>query len=157
MLLVHWSKHNHTEKILKSGIRPSRKSISESQFIKGVWCFPFSRNKTLNAGWKSLLKRDRGSVNYNGFVFRLDKEDFPIYAGDFGIISMQPEARKFRSYDEFVSRYGHYFSPKTMSLESAKDKGPEPDYGDFEIILSKAVAPERIIKLLKDRPSREKP
>jgi len=92
MLLIHWSKHNKTNLILQNGITPSSKIFTAShKRIKGIWCFPYTRNKTLNTRWKSLLKKDKGSSNYNGFVFKLETADFPIYAGDLGIIRFSPK------------------------------------------------------------------
>ena len=154
MLLIHWTKHNNTSAILQNGINPAlRTSVAENLGIKGIWCFPYTRNKTLNIRWKSMLKIDRGSSNYNGLVFKLTKSDFPIYAGDLGVIRMAPDKRQFNSYKSFSKQYGHYFSPKTMSMEYSRKNeiNGVPDYFDFEIILLKPIDATRIIKILKDR------
>jgi len=151
MLLVHWSQHNLTNKIVKNGIRLSRKAIKPDIAIKGVWCFPYTQSKTLNANWKSFLKKDRNSVNYNGFVFRLHSNDFPIYAGDFTAIITNPSDRLFATYESFINKYGYYFNPKVLAMEITSEDNCFPDYGDFEIILTKPIPPERIVKILKDR------
>ena len=161
MLLIHWSKHNNTGDILKNGIRPhKRKSQSEDVGdISGVWCFPFTRNKTLNNNWKSNLKVWRQDVtNFNGFVFKLTEEDFPIYAGDFSFIACFPEESIFDSMDAFLDTYGKYFSPQQMSYELTKENLEKYwlDYQDFEIILPGKVEPKRIVKVIKDRKTLKK-
>ncbi len=57
MLLIHWSKHKNTTDILKNGIRPKKRKARDEylESIKGVWSFPFTRNKTLNTNWKRNL------------------------------------------------------------------------------------------------------
>jgi hypothetical protein len=153
MLLIHWSKHNQTGKILKNGIRLSTKKMSDNSSIDGIWCFPYTRNKTLNTRWKSLLKKDRPTSNYNGFVFKLEAADFPIYAGDFGAISSFPPSKLFETYDLFAEKYGYYFSPKNLSMEfnNQNEVSGVPDYFDFEIVITKSIKASRIIKVLKDR------
>ena len=87
MLLIHRSKHNNTGDILKNGIRPQkRKSLSEGvDDISGVWCFPFTRNKTLNNNWKSNLKVWRQDVTNFKSTPELLQEDGLFYM-DFEII-----------------------------------------------------------------------
>jgi len=121
--------------------------------MKGVWCFPYTRNKTLNTRWKSLLKKDRGNSTYNGFIFKLEPADFPIYAGDLGAIRSSPTSRLFETYESFSNKYGHYFSPKTLTMDYIEKNGIDeiPDYFDFEIILPKSITASRIIKVIKDR------
>ncbi len=153
MLLIHWSKNNNTSKILKNGISPSAGSKIGSKYLVGVWCFPFSRNKTLNTRWRSFLKIEKEVANYNGYVFRLQPEDFPLYAGDFSAIRINPTSRLLTSQQELTKRYGHYFSPKSLSMEydeHTESKGI-PDYFDFEIIIPHRISPDRIIKVIKDR------
>jgi hypothetical protein len=153
MLLIHWSKHNKAKLILQNGINPSGKAFINESRVKGVWCFPFTRNKTLNTRWKSLLKIDRGNSNYTGFVFKLKATDFPIYAGDLAAIRSSPTSRIFETYSSFSDKYGHYFSPKTLAMDYLKNDGLDeiPDYFDFEIILPKSITAGRIIKVIKDR------
>jgi hypothetical protein len=153
MLLIHWSKHNKANLILQNGIKPSGKAFMNDTRMKGVWCFPYTRNKTLNTRWKSFLKKDRGNTTYNGFVFKLASTDFPIYAGDFGAIKSSPAARLFQTYKSFSDKYGHYFSPKTFAMDYKEKNGMDeiPDYFDFEIILPKLITASRIIKVIKDR------
>jgi hypothetical protein len=158
MLLIHWTKHNNSGDIQKNGIRPTkRKSQSENgdaDFIKGVWCFPYTRNKSLNNNWKSNLKTWRQDVtNFNGFVFKLEESDFPIYAGDFSLIACFPDALKFNSYKEFKTTFGKFFSPQKMEFKLDEKNLEEGwiDYQDFEIIIPNKIEPKRIIKILKDR------
>ncbi|WP_298895708.1 hypothetical protein [uncultured Psychroserpens sp.] len=156
MLLIHWTKHNNTKDILKNGIHPvRRKSMSsEGDDIKGIWCYPFTRNKTLNNTWKSNLKVWRQDLtNFNGFVFRLEESDFPIYAGSFVGIAMFPEQSTFNSYEEFLKIFGEEFSPVSIAFERNKvtlETGTI-DYGDFEIIIPNRIEPKRIKKVIKDR------
>ncbi|MGB1040215.1 MAG: hypothetical protein ACPGVD_05035, partial [Flavobacteriales bacterium] len=77
MLLIHWSKQNNSNDILNNGINPKRRKNREYDEvgIKGVWCFPYTKNKTLNNNWKRNLKSWRKiRSNFNGFVFKLEEE-----------------------------------------------------------------------------------
>jgi hypothetical protein len=157
MLVIHWSKHNNTNDILKNGIRPKTRKREDSTDIKGVWCYPYTRNKTLNGNWKRNLKIWRGDDgNFNGFVFKLEDDDFPIFAGSFAGIGTFPEKSIFDSYELFSRTYGKYFHPNEIdNKNSASDD--YADYQDFELILNKRIDPSRIIKVIKDRtPSNSK-
>lgn len=156
MLLIHWSKHKNTNDILKNGIRLTKKRISfdGSKTLKGIWCFPFTRNKTLNNNWKRNLKTWEIELsNFNGFVFKLEDSDFPIYAGEFGGISLSPEESKYENREEFLNVYGKYFSPKVLEFEYTEVDMNEGhlDYQDFEIIIPNRIEGKRIIKTIKDR------
>lgn len=159
MLLIHWSKHKNTTDILKNGIRPKKRKARDEylESIKGVWSFPFTRNKTLNTNWKRNLKAWRQDLsNYNGFVFKLEESDFPIYAGDFRGIGYCPDKSIYNTMEEFKKVYGPCFSPKELRMEW-DDKYLEEgwlDYQDFEIILPYRIEPKRIKKVLKDRNSK---
>src|SRR5216684_1824132 len=83
MLVIHWARHNKTSSILANGFRPSfRNRKGKRRNPAGVYVYPFSRNKTLSGNWRRNLKTwDSKLGNYNGFVFRLVKDDFPLIAG----------------------------------------------------------------------------
>lgn len=152
MLLIHWTKQRNTGDILKNGIRPTKgKSSSDDETaIKGVWCYPYTRHKSLNNNWKSNLKVWRQDVtNFNGIVFKLQPTDFPIYVGEFSLIRWFPETSCCKTYEEFENTYGKAFGPKKMSFEPNEEY--LVDYDDFEMILSQRIEPNRIIKVVKDR------
>jgi len=159
MLIIHWSKHKNTGDILKNGIRPKRRKSKiekENVDIKGVWCYPYTRHKNFNNNWKRNLKTWRQDVaNFNGFVFKLEESDFPIYAGNFSLIGCFPKECVYSTYEEFINGYGKYFSPEQMSFELNEKNTEEGwlDYQDFEIIVPNGIDPKRIIKTLKDRTS----
>lgn len=154
MLIIHWSKHNNTDNILKNGLRPkTRKSkYSNSNEIKGVWCYPFTRNKTLNNNWKRNLKSWRGTItNFNGFVFSLEEADFPIYAGSFSGIGIFSKRSIYNSYEDFIKVYGNYFNPSEFEKIKFERDDDYLDYQDFELILTKRVDASRIKMIIKDR------
>jgi hypothetical protein len=71
MLAIHWSPVKNTKKILKNGILKSR---------NGLYCFPLTGEKNLDQWWVKLFNQWKGKgyrVPYNGFVFRIEKEDMP--------------------------------------------------------------------------------
>jgi hypothetical protein len=149
MLLIHWSRQNNTNDIIKNGIRPKRRKNKDydENHLKGVWCFPYTRNNTLNNNWKRNLKTWNSiNGNYNGFVFKLEDSDFPIYAGDWYVIAQGPKRNTFNSYFDFIEEYGKYFSDKNMQLEEGID------YRHFEIIIPNKIDSGRIVKIIKDRP-----
>lgn len=152
MLLIHWTKQNNTNDIIKNGIKPTRrknKDYDENQ-LKGVWCFPYTRHKTLNNNWKSNLKSWRNiKSNFNGFVFKLEETDFPIYAGDWFYIAQGPKFHKFACYSDFVNAYGKHFADDKMSLDVGDEN--QIGYQDFEIIIPNRIEAGRIVKVIKDR------
>lgn len=155
MLLIHWTKQQNTGDILKNGIRPTkRKSRSQDEIdIKGVWCYPYTRHKSLNNNWKSNLKVWRQDItNFNGLVFKLQPTDFPIYAGEFSLIGWTADTGRYKTYEEFENTYGRAFNPKKMSFEQNDEH--LVDYDDFEMVLSQRIEPHRIIKVVKDRKTR---
>lgn len=75
MLAVHWSPVNNSKNILKTGIAKKQ---------NGVYCFPLTGHLSLDRWWMKALKRfRRDGKRYNGFVFRLEESDFPVYFGHF--------------------------------------------------------------------------
>lgn len=152
MLLIHWTKQRNTGDILKNGIRPTKRKLSsdDEAVIKGVWCYPYTRHKSLNNNWKINLKVwEQDLTNFNGIVFKLQPTDFPIYAGEFSLIGWTAETGRCETYEEFKNIYGKAFSPKKTSFEQNEEY--LVDYDDFEMILSQRIEPSRIIKVVKDR------
>ncbi len=152
MLLIHWTKQNNTNDIIKNGIKPNLRKNEDNpeNSLKGVWCYPYTRTKTLNNHWKQVLKRSRKlNTNFNGFVFKLEEEDFPLYAGDFGLIRFYGDAFKINNYADFSKDYGHFFSEKQIHHNDAGI-----DYEDFEIIIPRRIEAKRIIKIIKERPTK---
>jgi hypothetical protein len=74
MLAVHWTPVNDTKKVLKNGIRKSK---------KGLFCFPLTGHKHLDKWWVNFFNQCgvRYRKKYNGIVFRIKKEDLPAYFG----------------------------------------------------------------------------
>ena len=131
-----------------------RSAVDSKHDLKGVWCYPFTRNKVLNGNWKRNLKTWRNErTNFNGFVFRLTEHDFPLYAGEFGTIWFNTEGNLIETYPKFIELYGKYLSPQELLLEVNDKTKNEPslDLDDFEIVLPNGVSSDRIIKVIKDR------
>ena len=156
MLLIHWTKHKNTSDILKNGIRPKRRKSKDNsnEGIKGVWCYPYTRNKSLNNNWKSNLKVWRQNVtNFNGIVFKLEDSDFPIYAGEFSSVGTFPERSIYQNKEAFLKVYGNDFSPKEIFFERNEKTLSEPwlDLEDFEVIIPNRIDSSRIVKVITDR------
>jgi hypothetical protein len=156
MLVIHWAKQNQTNTILSNGIRPSfRRRNGESKNSKGVYAFPFSRNKTLSGNWRRNLKTwDRKLGNFNGFVFRLAEDDFPLIAGYWFFNRSRFEDSSFSTMQELSEKYGDFFSGSILEPNS---EGLYFNWEDFEIIIPKLIEPKRILKVIRDRePSRSR-
>jgi len=154
MLVIHWARQNKTSAILANGIRPAaRKGGASGAAInsKGVYVYPFSRNKTLIGNWRRNLKTwDNSLGNYNGFVFRLEPEDFPLLAGLWWGIRMDTEYARVASMPEMAERCGDHFSG------AIADKASPDRWKEFEIIVPRHVDRRRIIKVIRDREPRLK-
>ena len=150
MLVIHWAKQNKTSSILANGIRPSFRSVDGQRYNpKGVYVYPYSRNKTLIGNWRRNLKTwDTNLGNYNGFVFKLEPEDFPVLAGYWFFIRKTPVDHFIKSPKELTSRYGDFFSGKILEYSA---EGFSYNRFDFEIIIPKQIEPNRIIKVIRDR------
>jgi hypothetical protein len=74
MLAIHWSPVKNTNKILKNGIHKSK---------RGLFCFPLTGERNYDQHWVILFNqiKYRDRKKYNGFVFRIEKEDMPAYFG----------------------------------------------------------------------------
>jgi len=150
MLVVHWAPHNRTGLILQNGIRPSNRKVAPKRKVKGVWVYPFSRNKTQIGNWRRNLKTWHNlKGNFNGFVFRLEDDDFPLYAGYwFSTRFLSLENMKINSQSELAEKYGDFFSGEVVQTEY--------NWEDFELILPQNIDPARIIRVLKDRQPKRK-
>ena len=68
MLAIHWSPVKNTGKILKNGIRKSK---------NGLYCFPLTGHREIDKHWiKGFGLKYRQRVEYNGFIFRIEQQDF---------------------------------------------------------------------------------
>ncbi len=144
MLLIHWTPQNNTSDILANGIRPSLRQ-RDGKRIRGVWCYPYTRNKVLNHLWKRQLKSwSRKHTNFNGFVFRLEPEDFPLYVGSFWA-SGTPTNSHVHSLADLEAQLKTFPGGREMIDEQ------EIDLSELEIILPHRITPDRIIKVIKDR------
>jgi len=150
MLVVHWARHNKTSSILANGIRPSyRPGDGARKNPKGVYVYPFSRQKTLNSNWRRNLKVwDTRLGNYNGFVFRLAEEDFPLIAGYWFFNRSNPEDCIMSSLKVLDEKYGDFFSGKILE---PSPEGLVYNWQDFEIIIPRHIKAHRISRVLKDR------
>jgi hypothetical protein len=154
MLVIHWARHNLTSRILKNGIRPSFRRGSEGRRNpKGVYVYPFSRSSTLSGNWRRNLKVWDGRLgNCNGFVFRLDSEDFPVKAGYWFFNRSDPDQAIIQTLDELAGLYGEFFSAEILNM---RDQGVPYNWNDFEIIIPHKIDPSRLLKVLKDRPPKK--
>ena len=150
MLVIHWAKHKKTTSILSNGIRPSyRRRGGSRRNPKGVYVYPFSRNKTLVGNWRRNLKTwDTQLGNYNGFIFRLVEEDFPLIAGYWFFNRSLSEESIVPSLSALAEKYGDFFSGEILN---PSPEGVGHNWEDFEIVIHRHIEPRRIVKVLKDR------
>lgn len=144
MLVIHWTEQNNISDILANGIKPASR-LRGGKKVRGIWCYPYTRNKVLNNTWKRQLKSwSSRHSNFNGIVFRLDDIDFPFLAGPFWLTNHSEEAL-VNSTNQLQNSLKYFPSTIDLALEL------ELDITDYEIILQKHIAPNRIIKIIKDR------
>ena len=149
MLLIHWTEQSKISDILANGIRPSSRKRNKKH-VRGIWCYPYTRNKFLNNLWKRQLKSwSKRHSNFNGIVFRLESNDFPVNAGSFWATGVYPET-EIKIPNDFQELMKSFPTGKELS------ENLEFDISDFEIILPKRVTPNRIVKIIKDRGSERK-
>jgi hypothetical protein len=145
MLVVHWTPHNRTSRILANRIRPSRRHFGSGS-LHGVWVYPFSQIKTLRATWRRNLKRwDHRLGHFNGFVFRLTPADFPLLVGKWYLNRSNPAAATCTSPDVLTRLWRDVLSG-VASLPDCE----APDHEHFEIVLLERVEPNRIRRILTD-------
>ncbi len=150
MLLIHWAKHNLTSRILANGIHPRSGC---GTFDSGVYAYPFSVSATANGTWRRHLKMCRGrGGNYNGFVFRLTLEDFPVVARPFYMLGIAPETWVAKTPGELSAILAGQWSAKPVECW---DRYLTKDYRELEVILPRRIVPSRILRILRDRQPRK--
>ncbi len=151
MLVIHWSKQNNTSKILSNGISPSKR---KNKNIKGIYVFPFLRNKTLTGNWRRNLKTwDNIIGNCNGYIFKLSNEDFPLYAGYWFFNRTDPHEAVVESIEALSAKYGDFFSGY---ITNKTENGIPYNWDDFEIIIPNKIASKKIIKIVRDKEPKNK-
>lgn len=157
MLVIHWAKHNKTNTILANGIRPACRKDKETgnlKNFKGIYVYPYSRNKTLQGNWRRNLKTwDTLLGNYNGFVFRLKAEDFPLLAGYWFSNREKCDRTEINSLQELTESYRDFFSGEIVNKT---EDGIPYNWEDFEIILPYHIEANRLLKVIKDREPKRK-
>jgi hypothetical protein len=103
----------------------------------------------LTSNWRRNLKTWDGQLgNYNGFLFRLAEEDFPLIAGYWFFNRSSHQENTVASLRELAERYAEFFSGE---ITKPGPDGLSYNWSDFELILPRQVATRRIMKVLKDR------
>lgn len=156
MLVVHWSKHNTTAAILAHGIRPAFRKTPDGipKNVKGVYVFPYSRHRTMTGQWRRNLKTwDSHLANYNGFIFRLVAEDFPVIAGHWLDNRLDSEGQLVPDLATLSRLYGDFFNAKDHAVGYRAEDGSDhyDEWRGFEIIIPRRIAPNRILRVLRDR------
>lgn len=149
MYVVHWTHHSHVDRITRTGLTPQRRELIGGTKISGIWVFPYGFNRTVNANWRKTLKQHRPG-NYNGIVFRLTPDDFPLWAGDF-IDETHPMTASARCT---TLKQLHGRVPTNAAQLDCEEMVSSCAYWSFEIILTRRVSRSRIERILKDRPGR---
>lgn len=72
MLAVHWSPIENTRRILRHGVRRSK---------SGLFCFPLTGQPDVDSRWRSAFQQWYRINDYNGFVFRVTRQDLPAAFG----------------------------------------------------------------------------
>jgi hypothetical protein len=99
MLAVHWSPVKNTKKILKNGITKSK---------NGLYCFPLTGKKNIDQWWVMSfnLWRRRHRKQYNGFVFKIKKDDLPaVFDHGYGYTSRDTFKMEINELKELELRY----------------------------------------------------
>jgi hypothetical protein len=155
MLVIHWTEHKNIKDIKANGLSPSVRIFTSDNGSglrtevkdKGIWCYPFTRNKTLNNQWKRNLKVwERRHSNFNGVIFRLSDEDFPLYAGVFSATAFDKEYSLVKTMKDLKQTISGFPANQLVDFNNV-----EIDTDEFEIIILTKIPPERIVKVIKDR------
>ena len=97
---------------------------------------------------RSFINAPRG--DYNGLVFRLGVEDFPLTAGSWFRNRAEFEDTVFDSPQVLATR----FDGLPSGEQADDDSAPDRNWCNFERILPHRIAPTRIIQVIKDREPR---
>lgn len=127
MLAVHWTPVNDTKKILKNGIRKSK---------KGLFCFPLTGHKHLDKWWVNFFNQCgvRERKKYNGIVFRIKKEDLPAYFGHWiGATNRHDFKKEITDLKSFGKQYRETLLWR-MGEEIARANNLDNEIYDYEII-----------------------
>lgn len=170
MLAVHWTPVNNTKSILKNGIRKSKTGLycfplTGIQQLDKWWVNFFNQGRV------------RARKKYNGIVFRITQDDLPASFGhwvgdlDLNITDLKTLESEYR--ETVLWRIGEQIAAD-RSLEDWKDSDKFMPFAeaaiknnpgllhehmrsfdfmrftfeDYQIILSKAIAADRIIKVI---------
>ena len=100
MLAIHWSPVKNTKNILKNGISKSK---------NGLYCYPLTGNKQIDSWWAKAFnlkgyKKHRNQ--YNGFVFKIVKEDLPgCFDHGYGYTAWDNFKMNIKTLEELELRY----------------------------------------------------
>jgi hypothetical protein len=78
--VIHWTQHRSLDRILGTGLVPQKRELLGGKSVRGIWCYPLAPGTYQSGYWRRVLKARRQG-NYNGLVFRLEAQDFPLLAG----------------------------------------------------------------------------
>ena len=171
MLVIHWTRQNATGAILKCGIRPTRRVLRHWSWQeagiernpRGVYCYPYSRNRVSTGTWRRQLKTwDKRLGNYNGVVFRLDEGDFPLHAGHWRDTRFDPDVALVKDARHLAAFIQNYSAAETTSSDESSGTGSPLGPmggaigGDFEIVVPRVVSSNRILRVLRDRPPKRR-
>lgn len=174
MIAIHWSPVHNTSRILKNGIRKSK---------RGLFCFPLTGYPFVDRWWCRAFRQWRPRTHYTGFLFRITEADLPATfshwcggAFDKPLTTLNALTTAYR--DTVLFRIGERaqgYTPQTLlhtPVESLTafarmliDENPQlwtrtltedPQFlhyifEDYQLVLSHSIAPQRILKVISDR------
>lgn len=130
-------------------------------------CFPLLVTKSFRLTGKDFSNEMAKRGNYNGFVFRLVPDDFPVVAGDWFLNRYNTPDYTFGNRKQMLEVWGETIATEAAATqipipkELYEDEFTSPVDGDwswfiidikcFEIIIPRAIMPNRILKIVKDR------
>lgn len=153
MLAVHWTPVSNTGRILKNGIRKSK---------SGLFCFPLTGFKQLDEWWGKFFNQGAKvhRKKYSGIVFKIANEDFPARFGHWlttgkdsvdCIPDLKTLTSKFR--ETILWRMGQELAFKDYDSQALTDRLNSIEFmtftfEDYQIVLSRSIAPDRILKVI---------
>ncbi len=99
MLAVHWTPVNNTKKIIRGGIKKSK---------KGLYCFPLTGHKSIDRWWLYFFNqcKVRQRKKYNGVIFKIIEEDLPAYFGHWsGATNKDKFLKDFKTVKELSTEF----------------------------------------------------